>query len=337
LVVCLGLRIVLSCLYHVLSSTFAWVLCPGPCLFSVMQFRSTVAGVIIAMGRRKGDTDKGKRKARTDKGKTKPRIGSKAVNPNTQPSFCSSFNHQRGNVTATQRRFAAHFSHESTLEPSSVGVSTGLDANDCDGLSVIVNNSEGLPVGPPVWQNATEAPASPDDADHSDSDDEAYDPDAVDESEEDDDRRERSFCPDIEAALKDLFDMRARGKEIRTRLSKSHWLHQKCAPPGQWFNGKLKLPVRCCAPHLQYDDVVYTCVACNGTNTRLDGWTHGPRARLIYDMAQPYLLASYSYVCMNPDCGRKNMCSDARSPLHTLSSNLVFTFTHIRTLHPQGH
>ena len=231
------------------------------------QIRYTVAELIIGMGRRKGDTDKGKRKARTDKGKTKPRGGTKAVNPNTEPSFCSSFNNQRGNVSDTQRRFAAHFRHEPTVEPSSVGVSTGIDATDFDGISVFVNDSEGLSVGPPVGHYAAEATASSDDADHSDSDDEAYDPDADDESEEDDDRRERAFCPEIEAALKDLFDMRARGKEIRTRLSKSHWLHQKCAPPGQWFNGKLKLPVRCCAPHLQYDDIVYTCVACNGTNT----------------------------------------------------------------------
>jgi hypothetical protein len=285
------------------------------------------------MGRRKGDTDKGKRKARTDKGTTKPRGGTKAVNPNTEPSFSSSLNNQRSNVTATQRRFAAHFRHEPTGEPSSIGVSTELEVHEFDGLSANVNDSEEVSVVPPVGYSAAEGTENIDD--NPDSDDEAYDPEEDDDSDEDDDRRERAFCPEIEAALKDLLDMRARGNEIRSRLHKSHWLHQKCAPPGHWFNGKLKLPVRCCAPHLQYDNVVYTCVACNGTNTRLDGWTHGPRARLIYDMAQPYLLTSYTYVCMNADCGRKNMCSDPRSPV--LSLILIFTLTQILNLHPQGH
>jgi hypothetical protein len=34
---------------------------------------------------------------------------------------------------------------------------------------------------------------------------------------------------------------------------------------------------------------------------------------MIYDLDGPYLLTSYKYLCMNPNCGRKNMCSDPRS------------------------
>jgi len=34
---------------------------------------------------------------------------------------------------------------------------------------------------------------------------------------------------------------------------------------------------------------------------------------MIYDLDGPYLLVSYTYLCMNPTCGRKNMCSDPRS------------------------
>ncbi len=129
------------------------------------------------MGRRKGDTDKGKRKSRG---------GTKTVLPNTQPIFCSSFNNQRGNRTATQRRFAAHFVHEATGEPSSNGVSTVLDVDEFDGLSANVNDSEEVSVVPPVGYSAAEGTENIDD--NPDSDDESYDPEADDDSEEDDDR-----------------------------------------------------------------------------------------------------------------------------------------------------
>jgi hypothetical protein len=109
-----------------------------------------------------------------------------------------------------------------------------------------------------------------------DSNEEDYNDDSASED-EDEETRPREFCPGLEKALAVVLDMRLRKHEIHERLRKSYFLERESFQNGDWFNGKLKLRVRCCAPHLQLPDVQYTCVACNGTNTKLDGWTHGPR------------------------------------------------------------
>ncbi len=114
-----------------------------------------------------------------------------------------------------------------------------------------------------------------------DSDDQDEDYNDSESEQEDEDRRPREFCPELEKALAVVLYMRLRNHEINKRLRKSHFLEHEVCHNEDWFNGKLKLRVRCCAPHLQYSDVQYTCVACNGQDTRLDGWTHGPRYPLL--------------------------------------------------------
>jgi hypothetical protein len=69
--------------------------------------------------------------------------------------------------------------------------------------------------------------------------------------------------------------------------------------------------VRCCAPHIYYDNVTYICTECGGNNTEGWGWAHGPRGRWVLDIEEPYLLCSYTYRCN--DCEKVNMCSDPRA------------------------
>ncbi len=82
-------------------------------------------------------------------------------------------------------------------------------------------------------------------------------------------------------------------------------------PIAKWHHNQLKFKVRCCAPHLSFADVTYTCIACEGINVRCSGWTHGPRGRWILDHDEPYLLCSYTYTCN--DCMKVCMCSDPRA------------------------
>jgi hypothetical protein len=119
----------------------------------------------------------------------------------------------------------------------------------------------------------------------------------------------------LETALQHLLNMqdKANKASIKKKLKVSPWLHVPGAPLHCWHDGKLKVKVRCCAPHLLYENVQYTCIKCGSNDCTLDGWTHGPRGRWIMDFDAPYILCSYTYLCNDPDCGKKSMCSDPRS------------------------
>jgi hypothetical protein len=71
-------------------------------------------------------------------------------------------------------------------------------------------------------------------------------------------------------------------RKVRSILKKCHWMHSATAPFASCAPG-LKLKLRCCAPHLQHDNVVYVCLACGSTKCVTDGWTHAPRTRLCLD------------------------------------------------------
>ena len=112
--------------------------------------------------------------------------------------------------------------------------------------------------------------------------------------------------------------MEDNGNHVRKVLAASTWIHIPDEPKGKWVNGKLKLRVRCCAPHLLWGTgagahgVTYTCIECGSKNTKQGGWSASPVARVILDMTGPYLLASWTYACK--DCGKATMrCSDPRS------------------------
>ena len=151
---------------------------------------------------------------------------------------------------------------------------------------------------------------SPDDA--SDSSDEDYFP--TDDVDEDSDLDEKAhctrFCPEIEQALDKLLSHndKSNARRIQTILKNSRWLY---TPPTEWAVGQLKFRLRCCAPHLQFDGVRYTCIACRSSDCTLQGWSHHPKARLVMDFDTPYLMASYTYKCRM--CRKISMCSDPRS------------------------
>jgi hypothetical protein len=228
----------------------------------------------MARGRTKGASDKVPRKLRGG--------GARKAAVTEGPIFASS-NNRRGNDTAMQRTFAAHFTapaagHHEVPEPETVingpptHIINGADKEPETGINKAT---------PHILTGADNHEDDHQDEhqdieEDSDENDEDYNDDSSSED-ENEDTRPRDFCPELEKALAVALDMRLRKHEIHERLRKSHFLERESVQNGDWFNGKLKLRVRCCAPHLQFPDVQYTCVACNSTNTKLDGWTHGPR------------------------------------------------------------
>jgi hypothetical protein len=128
------------------------------------------------------------------------------------------------------------------------------------------------------------------------SDDELYSS-GSDDSDSDEEREHRRFNQELEDALGLLLNMKDndRKSNIKRQLRISPWLYvppQRCV---DWHNGQFKVKVRCCAPHLYYDNVTYICTKCESKNTEGSGWTHGPRGRWILDIEEPYLLCSYTY------------------------------------------
>ena len=143
------------------------------------------------------------------------------------------------------------------------------------------------------------------------SDEDYYPTDDVDEDSELDEKAScPRFCPQMEQALDKLLNHndKSNTKRIQSALKKNHWLY---TPPTEWAVGQLKFKVRCCAPHLQFDGVRYTCIACRSSDCKLKGWSHHPKARFVMDFDSPYLLASYTYKCRT--CSKTSMCSDPRS------------------------
>jgi hypothetical protein len=145
-----------------------------------------------------------------------------------------------------------------------------------------------------------------------DSSDEDYYPtdDVDDDSKLDEKAYSPRFCPQMEQALETLLNHNDKNnkRRIHSVLKKNHWLY---TPRTEWIVGELKFKVRCCAPHLQFDGVRYTCIACRSSDCKLKGWSHHPKARLVMDFDSPYLLASYTYKCLT--CSKTSMCSDPRS------------------------
>jgi hypothetical protein len=288
-------------------------------------------------GRTKGALDKRPRKARGARHGLRDAV-------TEVPTFSSSHN-RRGSITAMQRSFGAFFTGEVNQPTVSLSNSKEETGTEPDTLMNVASphiiTSEDNHVTVSLHEDPKDITGTENhvtralNANYDDSESEH----------EDEDRRPREFCPELEKALAVVLDMRLRKHEIKERLRKSHFLEHEVGHNEDWFNGKLKLCVRCCAPHLQYSDVQYTCVACNGQDTRLDGWAHGPRypllprvfscaylllhatsspycpqmayytnrARFMLDVDEPYLLCSYTYQCKDPSCGRKTMCSDPRS------------------------
>jgi hypothetical protein len=123
--------------------------------------------------------------------------------------------------------------------------------------------------------------------DHSDDDDDDDDSDycpSEDAGEDSDDEENKRCDPDIEAWVQEKLNMNDPHNErkVRSLLKQSHWMHSATASFATCAPG-LKLKLRCCAPHLQHDNVVYVCLACGSTKCVTDGWTHAPRTRLCLD------------------------------------------------------
>jgi hypothetical protein len=279
---------VLSCLvlsFHVLSSHV--FLC-------LVVYRLGV----IPMGRPRGSTDKQQRKRRG-------RGGARDIGPITAvtPVFATS-NNRRGNVTKQQRLFAAHFLDAPPVELS-VGNSEGLSVGASVGLTHGTSNgqnceSEDTPLQTAEGQSAVLLPELPDlDSDSTDSEYVPSDSDCDSDSSECDDISRR-ITPDLDAAIKKLLHLRVNNATLARKLRKSHWLHTPASNHEDWFNGELKL--RCVAPHLQFDNISYTCIRCHSSDVILKGWTHSPSARIILDIEEPYLLAAYTYECKT--CGK---------------------------------
>jgi hypothetical protein len=230
----------------------------------------------------------------------KKRASQQAVVPITQPIFSSS-NNRRGNGTAQQRLFAAHFQATDAIKvvidptphlDQSLGriepVPTCLDENGVYGPVDHVNDPETTHFHEKSSIQIEPGPTSLDDNEVHDpveqvydpETDDEYNPDSDDEDYDDDDKDPPRFCPELERALAVLLNMRENKLKIHARMRKSHWLHSPSIVPASWDNGKLKLRVRCCAPHLQYPDdkLKYTCVGCHGQDCILKGWASEPRS-----------------------------------------------------------
>jgi hypothetical protein len=231
------------------------------------------------------------------------------------PIFASS-NNRRGNVTTQQRLFAAHFQDvplvrhpvgdsvglfEGHSDGLSVEASAGLSLSDfveCDSVGLNVFESEGLSVvasvevsvGASTSLDEDEAYDPDEEVCDPNTDDEDYDDDTDDEDYDDDDKDPPRFCPELEKALAGLLNMRENKATIHARMRKSHWLHTPSIAPGAWENGKIKLRVRCCAPHLNSPDdkFKYTCVGCHGQDCTLEGWASQPRSISRLDLLQPH-------------------------------------------------
>jgi hypothetical protein len=58
----------------------------------------------------------------------------------------------------------------------------------------------------------------------------------------------RRITPDLDAAIRKLLHLRVNKAIIAKKLRRSHWLHTPASNHEDWFNGELKLRLRCVAP-----------------------------------------------------------------------------------------
>jgi hypothetical protein len=114
----------------------------------------------------------------------------------------------------------------------------------------------------------------------SDEHDEDYNDDS-DSEDEDEDTRTREFFPELEKALAEALNMRLRKHELHERLRKSHYLDWEGS-----LNGDSSTVSRnyVCTVALPISSFRTSDIFAwrNGQDTKLDGWTHGPRYLVLH-------------------------------------------------------